>query len=217
MRKINFILLSLILICFSFTSCTNNTSNEQLKEQYKKALSQYNELSDNFQNTTSAYTIEDTTQEPTTTQHNHDFSPANCTTPKTCISCSETIGEPLGHEWVDATCESPKTCLVCNTTDGEPLDHNWKSATCSSPKTCIICEKTEGSANDHIFSDGKCICCNEFDSNYSANSNSNLVWIPTNGGTKYHSHSNCSKMKAPMQVTESEAINQGFTPCKRCY
>ena len=44
-----------------------------------------------------------------------------------------------------------------------------------------------------------------------------LVWIPTNGGTKYHNKSSCSNMKSPIQVTKSEAINQGFTPCGRCY
>jgi hypothetical protein len=30
----------------------------------------------------------------------------------------------------------------------------------------------------------------------------NLVWIPVNGGTKYHSKSSCSKMKYPIQVTK---------------
>jgi len=44
-----------------------------------------------------------------------------------------------------------------------------------------------------------------------------LVWIPTNGGTKYHKESTCSSMQEPKQVTKEEAENQGFTPCKRCY
>ncbi len=43
-----------------------------------------------------------------------------------------------------------------------------------------------------------------------------MVWIPTNGGTKYHSKSSCSKMKNPDYVTKSEAISKGFEPCKRC-
>ncbi len=43
------------------------------------------------------------------------------------------------------------------------------------------------------------------------------VWIPTNGGKKYHSKSSCSQMKNPIQVTEQEAINRNFTPCGRCY
>jgi hypothetical protein len=44
-----------------------------------------------------------------------------------------------------------------------------------------------------------------------------LVWIPTNGGTKYHSTSSCSNMKDPMQVTKEHAEANGFTPCKRCH
>ncbi|MBQ2939585.1 MAG: hypothetical protein IJE00_04370 [Clostridia bacterium] len=44
-----------------------------------------------------------------------------------------------------------------------------------------------------------------------------MVWIPTKGGTKYHTHAGCSNMDGPIQVTEQEAINQGFTPCKRCH
>lgn len=45
----------------------------------------------------------------------------------------------------------------------------------------------------------------------------NLVWVPTNGGTKYHCKATCSKMKDPMQVTKETAIANGYTACKRCY
>lgn len=44
-----------------------------------------------------------------------------------------------------------------------------------------------------------------------------LVWVPTNGGKKYHSKSSCSNMKNPRQVTKQTAINEGFGPCGRCY
>ena len=43
-----------------------------------------------------------------------------------------------------------------------------------------------------------------------------MVWIP-NSGSKYHSHSGCSNMKNPRQVTKQEAINQGFDACKKCW
>lgn len=46
---------------------------------------------------------------------------------------------------------------------------------------------------------------------------SNLVWVPTNGGKKYHSRSGCSNMKNPNQVTKATAEANGFTPCGRCY
>ena len=44
-----------------------------------------------------------------------------------------------------------------------------------------------------------------------------MVWIPTNGGTKYHSNSICSKMKNPEKVDLAVAKANGFTACKRCY
>jgi len=44
-----------------------------------------------------------------------------------------------------------------------------------------------------------------------------MVWIPTNGGTKYHKKSDCSKMIDPEYVTLTEAKNRGFTACGRCY
>lgn len=44
-----------------------------------------------------------------------------------------------------------------------------------------------------------------------------MVWIPTNGGSKYHSKSTCSGMDNPKEVPLSEAVSKGFTPCKRCH
>lgn len=43
-----------------------------------------------------------------------------------------------------------------------------------------------------------------------------MVWIPQSG-SKYHSRSGCSNMKNPQQVTEEDAQNMGYEPCKRCY
>ena len=50
-----------------------------------------------------------------------------------------------------------------------------------------------------------------------ANTTEATVWIPTNGGTKYHSNSSCSNMKNPQQVTLSQALAAGYTACKKCY
>jgi len=44
-----------------------------------------------------------------------------------------------------------------------------------------------------------------------------MVWIPTKGGQRYHSHSGCSGMEDPAYVTITDAKNAGFTPCGRCY
>jgi len=47
--------------------------------------------------------------------------------------------------------------------------------------------------------------------------NTAMCWIPTNGGTKYHTKSGCSNMEDPIQVTVNEAQARGFTACKRCH
>lgn len=43
------------------------------------------------------------------------------------------------------------------------------------------------------------------------------VWIPTNGGTKYHKDADCSDMINPQQVSLEYAEAHGFEPCKLCY
>lgn len=50
-----------------------------------------------------------------------------------------------------------------------------------------------------------------------ASSESGEVWVPTNGGKKYHNNPNCSQMIDPAYVTLEKAISLGFTACKRCY
>lgn len=49
-----------------------------------------------------------------------------------------------------------------------------------------------------------------------AEQETDMVWIPKSG-KKYHSHSGCSGMKDPTQVTKEEAEDRGYTPCKKCW
>ena len=81
--------------------------------------------------------------------HEHIWTEATCTEPKTCSECGATEGEPLGHDWKEASCEKAKTCSRCGETEGEPLGHDWVEATCNNPKTCSRCGKTEGEALGH--------------------------------------------------------------------
>ena len=46
---------------------------------------------------------------------------------------------------------------------------------------------------------------------------SGSVWIPTNGGEKYHTDPDCSGMINPQYVSLNEAVELGFTPCKKCF
>lgn len=140
----------------------------------------------------------------------HAWIDASCTAPKTCTVCKLTEGEPTEHLWENATCELPQTCTSCNTTQGEALGHDWKDADCTAPKTCARCGLTEGSPS-HNYVNGYCTRCNK------ADPDATFVWIPTNGGTRYHCKSSCSGMIDPEMVTVEEAVARGFTPCGRCY
>ncbi len=48
-------------------------------------------------------------------------------------------------------------------------------------------------------------------------STGNLVWVPTNGGTKYHSDAGCSNMIDPIHVSVETAIAYGYKACGRCH
>lgn len=81
----------------------------------------------------------------------HTWTTATCTEPKTCHICGAVEGDPLGHKWIEATCTEPKTCLLCNTTEGESLSHEWIEATCTDAKRCSVCSDTEGEALGHNY------------------------------------------------------------------
>lgn len=49
-----------------------------------------------------------------------------------------------------------------------------------------------------------------------SNNKEQMVWV-SRTGTKYHSDSNCSNMKNPSHMTQSEAESLGRTPCSKCY
>lgn len=164
--------------------------------------------------TSIATTTVETTHETTLPVHIHSFSSATCTTPKTCTDCGTTEGEAWGHSWKNATCTDPQKCTVCGHAEGSASGHSWTAATCTAPKTCSACGATSGAAAAHYYSGGKCTSCGKSDPNRPSEAK---VWIPTKGGTKYHTRANCSNMIDPEQVTKAEAELKGFTPCKRCH
>ncbi|MBQ2244875.1 MAG: hypothetical protein II320_03435 [Oscillospiraceae bacterium] len=120
------------------------------------------------------------------------------------------------HKFSAATCTDPQICATCGETKGQPTGHIWQDPTCLSPATCSSCGKTKGSSADHAYRNGSCSFCGK-DQPASDNGTDQMVWIPTNGGKKYHSRSDCSKMKDPERVTVSEAEALGFTACKKCW
>ena len=127
---------------------------------------------------------------------------------------SEETSSQHQHVFSDATCTQPKTC-ECGETQGVSLEHEWKAATCTKASVCTLCGKTDGKPKEHTYNNGKCTACGVKDPNYT--SSEEMVWIPTKGGKKYHKYSSCSNMDGPLHVTISEAVRRGFTACKRCH
>ena len=106
------------------------------------------------------------------------------------------------------------TSEVSITEEASTHIHSFDVATCIHPMTCIICGEISGTVAEHIFLDGLCVNCDEKDPNYNEEY---YVWVPTNGGSKYHSRPGCSNMKNPKEVILSDAISQGYGPCGRCF
>ena len=114
--------------------------------------------------------------------------------------------------------ETVPTCSVCGA-----IDHT-SHPTCSvcgaidhtSHPTCATCGSTEHVTHPEEYqgnsgNSGNSVTIPE------AESGGNLVWIPVNGGTKYHCRSGCSNMNGPIQVSVETAMANGFTACGRCY
>ena len=193
-------------ICLLFGMCAPETQNET-----DASVSTTTPLS-TTQNTTSTYeSINESTSESTESTAQPTTEP---TTQPTTTHATEQSTEPTHtHKYKAATCTNPKTCS-CGETEGKANGHSWKSATCKEPKTCSVCGATSGSTAKHNYSKGKCKTCGDADPDYEEET---MVWIPTKGGKKYHTHAGCSNMDDPKQVTEKEAKKRGFEPCKRCH
>ena len=155
--------------------------------------------------------IGDETENTSPTSIADDSTPNNKT--DSIETTSDTTVPAHEHKYSAATCTKPKTC-TCGATEGKAKGHSWKSATCTKPKTCSVCKETTGSVAGHKYSNGKCKVCQEKDP---TDPNNIKVWIPTNGGTKYHSRAGCSNMKSPKETTLAKAKNAGFEACARCH
>lgn len=84
-------------------------------------------------------------------QCKHEWTEADCETPKTCTKCGETEGEPLGHRWAEATCAEAKHCEVCGKTEGEPLQHTLTEANYQQAATCTVCGAEVGEPLEAYF------------------------------------------------------------------
>ena len=221
-KKLNPILLipiAFILFLITITSCVNCIDDTETPTS-NAIITTVETTKDTTQETTDQTTISSETTETTTdttveTTVKTTKTPVTETKPDTNKKPAATEAEKPKHthSFSAATCTTPKTCS-CGATEGKANGHSWKSATCTSPKTCTVCGATSGKTAGHNFYNGNCTSCGKEDPDYVRVT---MVWIPTNGGTKYHTRSGCSNMENPEQVSESYAESLGFTPCKRCH
>ena len=71
----------------------------------------------------------------------------------TCSRCTYTTYNEIaatGHTWTPATCTTPKTCSVCSATEGDALGHSWGKWTVITPAT----EDAEGTERRVCRNDG---------------------------------------------------------------
>ena len=120
--------------------------------------------------------------------------------------------------------KSHPTCGTCGSTSHitHPTCETCGSTSHETHPTCVTCGSTshithpESNTNSNQIQDGS----GQSGSGITipdAETQGNLVWIPVNGGTKYHNKSSCSKMIDPIQVSVETAQANGFTACGRCY
>jgi len=75
------------------------------------------------------------TPEPEVIPCEHEWAPATCLVPETCIKCSATQGETIAHIWGDTSCVSPQPCIMCGSSDGLVVEHEWQE----NAKICVRC------------------------------------------------------------------------------
>ena len=79
--------------------------------------------------------------------------------------------------------------------------------------------RTDLQGNIIAISDGETISWNtELSNGEVVNEIETQVWLSATG-SKYHSRNNCGNMNpdTARQVTESDAISQGYEKCKKCW
>lgn len=217
MKRIRLIVAVLLLLCLCFSGCSGSESEAAVDDSYdvhveaQGAAGVISGAGDSDSAVNAETSAESNAEPEREAETEASTEPA---TQEPAESTTETTTEPAHtHSFSPATCTIPKTC-ECGATEGEEMGHSWKEATCAEAAACTECGLTEGQAFGHKFADGKCTVCGATDSD---NSDGGMVWIPTNGGIKYHNDPDCSDMIDPEYVTISEAEALGFTPCKKCY
>lgn len=198
------------VLMIAFLPKTDTIVDEVANTEITEVLSQESESTSSLNSVKNESTTKKKTEVSSTTEKATEEN--KTTTAKAGTTTKETTTKNTNTSTTKNNIKETTTKVSSTTTTMHV--HTFITATCINPKTCSVCGITEGSPTGHSFSSGSCISCGEADPDYVSEE---MVWIPTKGGTKYHTKSTCSGMEDPEYVTKSEAISRNFGPCGKCY
>lgn len=137
---------------------------------------------------------------------------------------SKDLHRPLLDISLIANAVIPTDTFVVSTTPITTPQSNTSVSNITTPSITTVSTQPSNNAGENLQITNTQNSTEEYTSNdgtsfVSSGLSNNLVWIPTDGGKKYHTTSTCSNMLNPKQVTREEAESEGFTPCqkKNCY
>lgn len=71
----------------------------------------------------------------------HEYAPATCTEPETCVKCGKTNGNANGHSWIITSCTAPKTCSICGAIGEARGEHRWLAYSLQDTIECSYCDE----------------------------------------------------------------------------
>lgn len=129
-------------------------------------------------------------------------------------------------QWIDGDADGVSECYYFNeygycltnttTPDGKTVDANGALVISGTVQT-----KTSGNSSSNTKSNSDTAAATQpaqdtSQSTAAVNNKEQMVWV-SRTGKKYHSNPNCSNMKNPAHMTQSDAEALGRTPCSKCY
>lgn len=106
--------------------------------------------------------------------------------------------------------------VVSNVTDSSNYDSSSGADVSSESSTITENNSSENSSQTtENNSSTETVISSKSDVVASNSQNAETVWI-SKSGKKYHVKSSCSGMKSATAITKSEAVSQGYEPCKKC-
>lgn len=130
-------------------------------------------------------------------------------------------------QWIDGNADGVSECYYFNesgycltnttTPDGKTVDANGALVISGTVQTKTDANSPANTAASNRNTETAAQPAQDTSQSTAAENNKEkMVWV-SRTGTKYHSNPNCSNMKGPAHMTQSDAEALGRTPCSKCY